>query len=156
MLRCLGALLLFSLLSCGDDTGPDDRNGNGDGACKLEELPVQGSTRAPLVTDVALEVQGRDGIVLHATISDPQGGDDLEDIPQIVRVFQDPFCETSPIVLQDDLVGSGVEETFGMAVAPATTLYDAIAASESWPVEVDFRDADDNRTQARVLARVFR
>ena len=156
MLRCLGALLLFSLVSCGDENGPAGLNGNGDGACELEELPVQGSTNAPLVTDVALEVQGRDGIVLHATISDPQGGDDLEDIPQIVRVFQDPFCETSPIVLQEDIAGSGVEETFGMAVARGTTLYDAIAAAESWPVELDFRDADDNRTQAQVLARVFR
>lgn len=154
MRRRFGTLLLLSVVACGDDTGT---NGvGGDGACELEELPVQGSSNAPLVTDVALEVQNGEGIVLHATASDPQGGDDLQDIPQIIRVFQDPLCETSPIVLQDDLVSSGVEETFGTAVERGTSLYHAIAAAESWPVELDFRDADDNTTSATVLARVFR
>lgn len=155
-MRRVGALILLFVVSCGDDTGPDGVGGGSDGACELEELPVQGSSNAPLVTDVALEVQDQGGIVLHATASDPQGDDDLHDVPQIIRVFQDPLCETSPIVLQDDLVGSGVEETFGTAVERGTALYDAIAASETWPVEVDFTDANDNTTQAQVLARVFR
>jgi hypothetical protein len=154
MRRSFGTLLLISAVSCGDDNEPT--NGIGDGACDIVELPVQGSSNAPLVTDVALEVQDGGGIVLHATASDPQGDDDLQDIPQIIRVFQDPLCETSPIVLQDDLVGSGVEETFGTAVERGTSLYHAIAAAESWPVELDFRDADDNTTSERVLARVFR
>jgi hypothetical protein len=153
-MRRVGPLILLFVVSCGDDTGP---NGVGGGeVCELEELPVQGSSNAPLVTDVALEVQDQGGIVLHATASDPQGDDDLHDILQIIRVFQDPLCETSPIVLQDDLVGSGVEETFGTAVERGTDLYHAIAAAESWPVELDFRDADDNATQAQVMARVFR
>ncbi|HEX2250315.1 MAG TPA: hypothetical protein VHH32_08185 [Gemmatimonadales bacterium] len=153
MRRGFGILLLIGAVSCGEDTGP---NGvGGDGACEIEELPVQGSSNAPLVTDVALEVQDGGGIVLHATASDPQGDDDLIDVPQIIRVFQDPLCETSPIVLQDDLAASGVQENFGTAVERGTALYDAIAAAESWPVEVDFRDADDNTTSAQVLARVF-
>jgi hypothetical protein len=154
MRRWLGTLLLFSAVSCGDDTDPT--NGGDDGACQIEELPVQGSSNAPLVTDVALEVQNGGGIVLHATASDPQGTDDLRDVPQIIRVFQDVLCETSPIVMQDDLVASGVEETFGTAVAPGTALYATIAAAESWPVELEFRDADDNTSSAQVMARVFR
>jgi hypothetical protein len=156
MRPCAGVLLLLSLAACGDDTGPNGRSGGGNGDCELEELPVQGSSNAPLVTDVALEVQDVDGIVLHATASDPQGDEDLVDIPQIIRVFQDPLCETSPIVLQDDLVGSGIEESFGTAVEPGTALYDAIAAAETWPVEVEFRDAGDHTTSGQVLARVFR
>jgi len=151
--RPVPLLLVLTTASCSNDTPPGQSGG---GECEIVELPVQGSSRAPLVTDVALEVQDGGSIVLHATASDPQGDDDLRDVVQIIRVFQDRLCETSPIVLQDDLVASGVEETFGTAVERGTAQYDAIAAEESWPVELDFRDASDNNTSAQVMARVFR
>jgi hypothetical protein len=109
-----------------------------------------------MITDVGLEVQN-EGIVVLATATDPQGSENLRDIPQIIRVFQDARCEGSPIVLQDDLVASGVEESFGTAV-PASNgpLFSAISAAASWPVELDFADADGNSTSAQVLARVLR
>jgi hypothetical protein len=147
-------LVLFLAAGCGDDAGPTD--GAGDGSCQIVDLPVRGDRDAPMVTDVALEVQETDGIVVLATATDPQGDANLEDIPQIIRVFQDARCESSPIVLVDDLVGSGVEESFGTAVPVSNgSLYSAIAAAESWPVEVDFRDADENSTVAQVSARVL-
>jgi hypothetical protein len=119
------------------------------------ELPLSGDSNAPLVIDVALELQQGDGVIVLATATDPQGTSNLRDVPQIVRVFQDALCERSPIVLQDDLAGSGQEESFGSAAPAVSQLYNAIAATESWPVEVDFRDADGNATSGRVRARVI-
>jgi hypothetical protein len=148
-------LVLFLAAGCGDDTGPTD--GAGDGSCLIVDLPVRGDRDAPMITDVALEVQDEEGIVVLATATDPQGSENLRDIPQIIRVFQDARCVGSPIVLQDDLVASGVEESFGLAVTPSNgPLFSAISAAPSWPVELDFTDADGNSTSGQVLARVLR
>jgi hypothetical protein len=152
LIRSLSAVLFFSILSCSDNTDQD-----GSGACQVVDLPLSGDPDAPLVTDVTLEAQTGEGIVVLATAADPQGSEDLQDVVQIIRVFQDARCEGSPIVVQDDVASSGVEESFGIAV-PATNqaLYAAIAAAESWPVAVDFRDVDGNSTSGRVLAQVAR
>jgi hypothetical protein len=152
LIRKLSGVLFLSIVSCSDDMGtfPFDR-------CEVVDLPVAGSPNAPLVTDVTLEAQVGEGIVVLATATDPQGSDDLVNVLQVIRVFQDSRCDASPIVIQDELAGSGVEESFGIAV-PATnhTLFATIAAAETWPVAVEFRDLDDNTTSAQVLARVVR
>jgi hypothetical protein len=154
LIRRFSAVLCLSGIACSDDSGPTDI---GDGACQTVDLPVRGDRNAPLITEVALEVQTGEGIIVLVTASDPQGSENLQDVPQIVRVFQDARCVGSPIVLQDDLAYSGVEESFGTAVPRSNgTLFAAIAASERWPVELDFRDNDGNSTSAQVLARVLR
>jgi hypothetical protein len=148
-------MVLFLAAGCGDDAGPSD--GAGDGSCQIVDLPVRGDRNAPMITDVALEVQDDEGIMVLATATDPQGSENLREISQIIRVFQDARCVGSPIVLQDDLVASGVEERFGLVVTASDgPLFSAIAAAASWPVELDFRDADGNSTSAQVLARVLR
>jgi hypothetical protein len=143
-------VLVLSLAACGDDS-----TGSGSDECQIDELPLSGDSNGPLVTDVAIELQEGDGVTVLATATDPQGTANLRDVPQIIRVFQDPRCERSPIVMQDDLAGSGVEESFGSAAPRSSELYGAIAATDGWPVEVDFRDADGNATSGRVLARVI-
>lgn len=150
--QLLRALLLF-LAACGGDelSSPD-----GVGECRIVELPLSGSSKAPLVTEVALELRQRGGVFVLATVTDPQGSDNLSDVPQIIKVFQDPACQQSPIVVQNDVDGSGMEESFGNAAPRASALYDAMAGAESWPVELDFRDLDGNRTSGRVLAQVIR
>jgi hypothetical protein len=152
MIRRLSSMFFLSVVSCSDNAATD-----GSDSCQIVDLPLTGESNAPVVTDVALEPQPGEGIIVLATAADPQGSEDLRDVPQIIRVFQDARCETSPIVVQDDLTASGVEESFGIAV-PATNqaLFDAIAEAESWPVEVEFRDIDDNSTSARVLATIIR
>ena len=152
MIRRLSSVFFLSVVSCSDNATTD-----GSDSCQIVDLPLTGGSNAPVVTDVALEPQSGEGIVVLATAADPQGSENLRGVPQIIRVFQDARCETSPIVLEDDLAASGVEESFGIAV-PATNqaLFNAIAAAESWPVEVDFRDIDENSTSARVLAIILR
>jgi hypothetical protein len=151
LIRILLAALSLGLAACGDDSSGLDAD-----ECRVVDLPLSGDADGPLVTDVAIELQEEgDGVVVLATATDPQGSRDLRDVPQIIRVFQDPRCERSPIVMQDDLAGSGMEESFGSAAPWGSELYNAIAAMESWPVEVDFRDNDGNATQGRVLARVI-
>jgi hypothetical protein len=150
LIRILLAVVSLGLVACGDeatDTGADE--------CQLVDLPVSGGANGPLVTDVAIELQEGDGVVVLATATDPQGSRDLRDVPQIIRVFQDARCERSPIVMQDDLAGSGQEESFGSAAPWGSELYNTIAPTEGWPVEVDFRDTDGNETVGRVLARVI-
>jgi hypothetical protein len=150
LIRILIAALSVSLVACGDEaTSPAADE------CQVVALPLSGDANGPLVTDVAIELQEGDGVIVLATATDPQGTPDLRDVPQIIRVFQDASCDRSPIVMQDDLAGSGQEESFGSAAPWGSELYDAIAATESWPVEVDFRDADGNATSGRVLARVI-
>jgi hypothetical protein len=140
------------MLACSDNAGL-----SGTDTCHPEDLPFTGEPNAPVITDMALEAQVGEGIVVVATASDPQGSENLRDVLQIVKVFQDARCDASPIVLQDDLAISGVPESFGIAVpASNQALYNAIAAADSWPVQVDFRDIDDNATSARVMARVVR
>ena len=151
MTRILVAAVSLSLMACGGD---DAANAGAD-ECQLVELPLSGETNGPLVTDVARELQPGDGVIVLATATDPQGTSNLRDVPQIIKVFQDALCERSPVVLQDDLSRSGQEESFGAAAPRASQLYDAIAAANSWPVEVDFRDIDGNATSGRVRARVI-
>jgi hypothetical protein len=152
LIRKLSGVLILSIISCSDDMGtfPFDY-------CEVVDLPVAGNPNAPLVSDVTLEAQVGEGIVVLATATDPQGSDNLLNVLQTIRVFQDSRCDASPIVIQDDLAGSGVEESFGIAVPAANhALFATIAAAETWPVAVEFRDLDDNSTSAQLRARVVR
>jgi hypothetical protein len=146
----LSVLGLFLLSCSGDNAGPA-----GNDSCNAEDLPLSGEQNAPVITDVALEAQTGDGIVVLVTAADPQGSEDLRDVLQIVRVFQDAQCDGSPIVVQDDLAYSGVQESFGIAVPSNQPLFNTIAAADSWPVAVDFTDANGNATSGRVMARII-
>ena len=152
MTRSGFSVFCLILLSCGDDNpGP-----NGDNSCQVVDLPLSGEQNAPVITDVALEAQTGDGIVVLVTAADPQGSENLRDVLQIVRVFQDQRCDGSPIVVQDDLAYSGVQESFGVAVPPSNqALFNTIAAATSWPVALDFTDANGNATSGRVMARII-
>ncbi len=149
------ALVVLFGAACGDDS--DDDPMNPIDPCSAVALPVGGANaNAPTVTDVALEVQG-DYIVLHATVTDPQGDANLQNIDQTIGVFQDDACGSTTVNLVDDIANSGQEETFGTVTDVMTNaaLHAAIAASVNWPVELHIRDADNNITHARVRARVF-
>ena len=149
--RSAAVLLLFALACSSDNSSP-----TGDDTCQAVELPLSGEQNAPVITDVALEVQPGDGIVVLVTAADPQGSENLRDVLQIVRVFQDQRCEGSPIVLQDDLAYSGVEESFGIAVPTSNhALFNAIAGADSWPVALEFSDANGNTTSGRAMARII-
>jgi|SRR5690606_38957999 len=143
-------VLTCSIAACGDaPTGVRD-------LCEARDLPLSGAANAPVVTDVALEVQPGE-IVLLATATDPQGSANIIGVVQQIAVFRDEHCEDPPILAQDDLAGSGVEESFGTVVEGAGNLelFTMIANADSWPVEVDFQDIDGNRTTGRVRARVI-
>ena len=151
MMRSGFSLLFVSLISCGgDNVGPA-----GSDSCNVASLPLDGEQNAPVITDVALEAQTGDGIVVLVTAADPQGSENLRDVLQIVRVFQDERCDGSPIVLQDDLAYSGVQESFGVAVPSNQALFNTIAAADSWPVAVEFSDVNGNATSGRVMARII-
>jgi hypothetical protein len=141
------------VVSCGGKatTDPDDM-------CQPVALPLAGSLSGPTVTDVALEPQVGEGIIVLATATDPQGSDNMLDVLQTIGVFPDAGCEGPPIPIQDDLACSGCEESFGIAVSASTNpaLFDAIAAAVTWPVTVEFSDLDGNRTSGQVLARIAR
>ena len=144
-------VLCLTFLSCGDDTtDPLDSD-----RCQVVDLPLSGEQNAPVITDVALEAQSGDGIVVLVTAADPQGSANLRDVLQIVRVFQDNRCISSPIVVQDDVAYSGVQESFGVAVPYSNqSLFNTIAAADSWPVALEFTDVNGNTTSGRVMARI--
>jgi hypothetical protein len=148
VLTCVAA----SLAAC-----DDDETGTGVGACGTASLPLSGDADGPTVTDVGLEVQAS-GIIVVATASDPQGSDNMRNVLQSVGVFPDDTCQGAPVVLQDDLAYSGVEETFGTAVDAQgdPDLYNAIKTAPNWPEEVTFKDLDGNRVSGRVKARIIR
>ncbi|HEX6307703.1 MAG TPA: hypothetical protein VFZ69_05905 [Longimicrobiales bacterium] len=145
------AWLLALAAACSDDPVVVDD------FCETQALPLAGVAAGPVVTDVALEVQSH-GIVVLATATDPQGSTNLNYVVQQIGVFPDaPFCNEPPLVVQDDLAGSGIEESFGTVVVATAdpALFSAIATAQSWPVEVDFSDLDGNRTTGRVRARII-
>lgn len=142
----------LALVSCSDGvTVVDD-------GCMAGPLPLSGADNAPTVTDVGLEIQPDEGVIVFATATDPQGSENLADVVQTVGVFPDIGCNGTPVEIQDELVGSGVEETFGTAVSAVddAALVQAISAASSWPVEVEFSDVDGNVTAGPVMARVVR
>jgi hypothetical protein len=150
MSRLWLGLISLPLLSCGDSTIDSSSE------CETVALPLAGTANAPTVTDVGLEIQ-IDAVVLVATAVDPQGDANVQNVPQTIGVFPDDRCAGAPMVLQDDLAYSGVEETFGTVVSSTDnpTLYHTIAAAPNWPVEVDFVDLDGNQTTGRVRARII-
>ena len=154
-MRLFPGLLVLSvaLASCGDSTTPGDEN-----LCMAVPLPLSGEPDGPTISDVGLELQPGEGVIVVATASDPQGTENLRDVQQAIGVFPDAECRGTPFTLQDDLAGSGVEETFGTAVAIADhpALYAAIEAASSWPVALSFADADGHRTGGHVMARIIR
>jgi hypothetical protein len=146
---CVLFACLAVVVSC--DSGTTDPGDD----CDTVGLPLSGSAAAPTVVSVLLEVQPS-GIVLLATATDPQGTDNLLGVDQQISVFPNVRCTGTPIVVRDDLAGSGVEESFGTVVGATANpaLYNAIASADAWPVDVDFRDHDGNRTAGRVMAAV--
>jgi hypothetical protein len=152
MTRGVFGVLCLWLLSCSDEkAGP-----TGSDSCHAEDLPLSGEQNAPVITDVALETETGEGVVVLVTAADPQGSENLRDVLQIVRVFQDQSCDGSPIVLQDDLAYSGVQESFGVAVPSSNqALFNSIAAADTWPVALEFSDANGNTTSGRVMARII-
>ncbi len=148
-----GLAILLSRASCGDGTAPIDED-----LCMTDPLPLSGVPNGPTITDVGLELQPGEGVIIVATATDPQGTDNLLNVLQTVGVFPDKECRGAPITLQDDLVGSGIEETFGTVVSftADSALYVAIEAESAWPVELSFADADGNQTVGRTSARIIR
>lgn len=147
--RLLSIAWVVTTMPCGSDiVGPDNR-------CDTVSLPLTGPADGPVIVDVTLEVQST-GVIVLATATDPQGSGNLLGVMQTVSVFPDTTCTGTPIVIEDDLAESGVEESFGTIVAAdqQPTLYSAIAAAASWPVALDFRDGDGNRTRGRIMAAV--
>ena len=153
-MRSIALLILacIGFAACGTDGVTIDED-----PCMTLTLPLSGGPAAPVITDVGLEIQTSD-IVIVATATDPQGSENLRDVLQSVGVYPDSECEGAPITLRDDLVASGVEETFGTVVDTSDNpaLFAAIAAASFWPVEVDFMDLDGNRTAGRLRARIIR
>lgn len=123
--------------------------------CVTGAFPLSGSANGPVVVAVSLEVQSG-GIVVLATATDPQGTQNLLGVQQSISVFANVQCTGTPLLVQDDLAGSGIEESFGTVVALSDnpTLFAAIKAATSWPVVLDFSDRDGNRTAGRVMATV--
>lgn len=151
MKRCL--ILLGVLVVHGCDDGPTEPGAS----CDTSALPLSGAPAGPTLVAAILDVQST-VIPLLLTATDPQGSADLIDVQQTASVFRDTRCTASPIVLEDDLAGSGVEESFGTAVSSETdaALYAEIAAATTWPIEIDFQDRAGNRTTGRVMATVRR
>jgi hypothetical protein len=143
-------VLAILVIACTDQLTPPVEH-----VCQVQALPLTGPPAGPTVTDVTIEAQAGDGIVVLATATDPEGGDNLRDVLQTIGVFPDERCEGKPILLQDDLVDSGVEESFGIAASASSPLFAKIAASTTWPVSVDFSDLDGNRVTANVSARII-
>jgi hypothetical protein len=104
---------------------------------------------------VVLECQSS-SIVLLAIATDPQGSANLIGVTQKAGIYPDRECSEAATILEDDLAGSGLEESFGDIVVAATNqaLYDQICDCDEWPATVEFKDADDNTTSGVVLARV--
>ena len=149
--RLRDSVVVALVIGCGNDPPAPSA------LCGTVALPLAGVPAGPVVVEVGLEVQST-GIVAVATATDPQGSANLDNVLQVIGVFPDANCAGAPLTIEDDLVGSGVEETFGTVVDATTrrALYDAIAAATQWPVTVDFQDADGNHTVGRVLAAVTR
>jgi hypothetical protein len=145
----VGGLLLVSLLSCDDGMGSEDM-------CNAMSFPIMGTVEGPVVTNVTIELVGSSAVV-RATATDPQDSPNLAGVSQTIGVFQDRLCTTEPITIADE-VESGVQQTFGIVATTSDNppLYTAIAGSLSWPVEVDFTDADGNRTTGRARATIPR
>jgi hypothetical protein len=150
-MRIAIVVVVVMTAACGADSP-------GPGAlCGTVALPLSAAAAGPVVVDLGLEVQST-GIVAVATATDPQGSANLANVLQTIGVFPDASCAGAAITIQDDLVGSGIEETFGTLVDESVSrpLYNAIAAAVQWPVSVDFQDLDGNHTSGRVLAKVRR
>jgi hypothetical protein len=60
------------------------------------------------------------------------------------------------ILLQDDLVDSGVEESCGIAASASSKLFAEISGATTWPLSVDFSDLDGTRVTSHVSASSFR
>ena len=161
--KTLQAMALSVVVVSCNGNGTTPTNGGGlpnncfDDGCTTRDLPFTDSADAPTLTDVALECQSSDLVAL-ATATDPQGTDNLLNVLQTIGVYPNEDCTGTLLTIQDDLVGSGVEETFGTVVDAADhpDLFDQICGCNRWPVEVLFSDADGNTTRGRVAARVFR
>lgn len=153
-MRDLLAMLSCSLLllACGDGGALSFDPGQ----CSVDELPLQDGTGAPTLTDITLEVQGTDQIVLFVTVEDDEGFSGLSGVVQEAGVFPDDRCEGVPIEVQGELDCSGCEQSLGSVVESSAdpALFDEISGSTEWPVEVTLEDVDGNITSGQVEATV--
>ena len=126
-------------------------------SCGLD-LPLRATPPAPVLTAIRLECQEGRYLNLMATVTDPQGDADLRDVPQVFQVFDGPDCARARWTVTDDVAGSGLDESFGVVFErdTAPTVFDAICASERWPVRAQLRDASGSRTEGLVSAVVSR
>jgi hypothetical protein len=155
MRRRLVLLSLMSLLACSES---DPMSGPGpciSADCGVRSLPMSDAADAPALIEAALECQSH-AVVALVTVTDPQGTDDLLTVQQSVGVATNDNCSGTPILLQDDLAGSGLEESFGDAVRADTMpgLYEAICGCTEWAIQVELSDLEGNTTSGWVAARV--
>jgi hypothetical protein len=157
--RCALILALAVLPACDGDTATNQDNQQPnecyEGSCTTNDLPFSQSADAPTLVDIKLECQPN-SIVVLATVTDAQGTPNLLQINQTIGVFPDKDCQETSFEVEDDLAGSGLEESFGDVVLTVENpdLYALICSCETWPAEVEFRDADGNTTTGRVVATV--
>lgn len=143
------------LLACSDS---DPMSGAGPcvgASCPVRGLPMVDGVDAPTLTEATLECQSH-AVVVLVTVTDPQGTDNLLTVQQSVSVSTNDNCVGTPILLRDDLAGSGLEESFGDAVFADSMpqLYEAICGCTEWPIEVQLTDLDGNTTSGWAAARV--
>jgi hypothetical protein len=143
------AIGVVLLAGCGSGSAIDAT------ACGLRELPLRAGADAPVVERATLECQGSNVVAL-AVVSDPQGSADLSNVPQRLTVFLDRKCSAAAAPLVDDVVGSGVEESFGPALTGAehAAAIAQLCASADWPVRLEVRDASGNAVTGTVRAAV--
>ncbi|HEX7880011.1 MAG TPA: hypothetical protein VF720_11410 [Candidatus Eisenbacteria bacterium] len=155
LLAVLGlALVVVATSSCGDDEDDDD----GGSRCGTEALPISDHADGPVLTDVALECQGGNFLNLFATVTDPQGSADLEDVDQRLVVYGQSDCKGDvEFEVMDDISESGGEESFGIVITRTghEALFDQICAAPEWPVEIHLYDKSGHHTFGKAMARVI-
>lgn len=155
VIRRLWAMALLPVLvsACQHDSA-----GPREDTCNTTTLPLSGEPEAPTVTAVRIVFQGP-YVVVFAAATDPAGTEDLVNVPQQISIFHDnDTCLGSSIILSSTLAESGVEQSFGVALAfnDDPSLYNAMVYAVTWPVGLVFSDAAGHRTVGRVRAPVLR
>jgi len=152
----LAVLLAAAVIAsgCSDDDDDDD---DGNDSCNTEALPVMDHADGPVLTDIVLECQSGQYLNILATITDPQGSANLDQVNQRIVMYGRPDCEGTLQYEVTDDVSSGQEESFGIVLERDTNpaLFDSICAAPNWPVEVHLMDIDAHHTLGIVLARVI-
>jgi hypothetical protein len=161
--------LLFLIACSGSDTdavpmpdaplSPDGATGG----TSFATLPLQGGTDAPLVANVSYKCAtectpqyNRTCIrVTVASVTDPQGFADLNNVQQTLRVFPDAKAAGLPEQQFFNVESYGIYfggSRTGDYYLDATAIQDAACAANSWPMEVVATDASGHVTTGKFLA----